>query len=136
MTLRDVIGESFKFEVNTETNDKGQVVYTADNVEAPNTAEGWEGYTSYISVNGKSLGDKFYGTFTIDLGGFGTSYPDYMYTVKFGTRSNVTNDIHSIDNANEAAEEIFSVGGVRQNGLKKGMNIVRRGGKTFKVIKK
>lgn len=136
MTLRDVIGESFKFEVNTETNDKGQVVYTADNVEAPNTAEGWEGYTSYISVNGKSLGDKFYGTFTIDLGGFGTSYPDYMYTVKFGTRSNVTNDIHSIDNANEVAEEIFSVGGVRQNGLKKGMNIVRRGGKTFKVIKK
>lgn len=136
MTLRDVIGESFKFEVNTETNDKGQVVYTADNAEAPCTAEGWEGYTSYISVNGKSLGDKFYGTFTIDLGGFGTSDPAYMYTVKFGTRSNITNDIHSIDNANEAAEEIFSVGGVRQNGLKKGLNIVRRGGKTVKVIKK
>ncbi len=136
MTLRDVIGESFKFEVNTETNDKGQVVYTADNVEAPNTAEEWEGYTSYISVNGKSLGDKFYGTFTIDLGGFGTSYPDYMYTVKFGTRDNITNEIRSIDNAQEAAEEVFSVGGVRQNGLKKGLNIVRRGGKAFKVVKK
>ncbi len=136
MTLRDVLGETFKFEANTETNDKGQVVYTAEDVAVANTSDDWAGYTSYISVNGKSLGDKFYGTFTIDFGGYGTSYPDYIYTIKFGTRDNITNEIRSIGNDSEAAEEIFSVGGVRQNGLQNGLNIVRRGGKTFKVVKK
>lgn len=58
-------------------------------------------------------------------------------TVKYGVDPSewVSTAINGVETDSNAKTEIFTIGGVKVNGLQKGLNIVRRGGKTIKVIK-
>ena len=50
--------------------------------------------------------------------------------------SNLQTGISAVDANNAATDGIYSATGVKYNKLQKGLNIVRKGGKTFKVLKK
>lgn len=50
--------------------------------------------------------------------------------------SNVETGISAVEANNAATDGIYSATGVKYNKLQKGLNIVRKGGKTFKVLKK
>ena len=50
--------------------------------------------------------------------------------------SNVETGISAVEANNAATAGIYSATGVKYNKLQKGLNIVRKGGKTFKVLKK
>lgn len=50
--------------------------------------------------------------------------------------SNLETGISAVEANNAATDGIYSATGVKYNKLQKGLNIVRKGGKTFKVLKK
>lgn len=50
--------------------------------------------------------------------------------------SNLETGISAVEATNAATDGIYSATGVKYNKLQKGLNIVRKGGKTFKVLKK
>lgn len=130
--------KSLTFEAEGTEGENGLVTYTAEQAEAPISASGWEGYYAYIDiVEAKSQGDKFYGVFSVDFGGFASSYPDYGHTVVFGEDFD-TNAINAVKGETEGKPvQIFTIGGTRVNAIQKGVNIVRTAdGNTIKVVKK
>lgn len=131
-------GTTLAFEANGVEGDNGLVTYTSEYAPAELHMEGWEGYYAYIDIfEAKSQDDKFYGVFSIDLGGFATDYPDYGYTLVFGEDFG-GNGIGAVKGELEGKPvQIYTVGGARVNALQKGINIVRTAdGKAMKVVKK
>ena len=117
-----------------ETDENGVTTYSAEKAEYAMQQSGWEGYITYVTLTrAKSQGDKFYGRFFFDLGGYAESYPSYGVTVVFGEKFTPTGIETATDDT--TITDIYSANGVRQNQLQKGLNIVRHAnGKTTKII--
>lgn len=126
--------DAITFVADGETDENGVTTYSAEKAEYAMQQSGWEGYITYVTLTrAKSQGDKFYGRFFFDLGGYAESYPSYGVTVVFGEKFTPT----GIETATEdtTITDIYSADGVRQNQLQKGLNIVRQAnGKTTKII--
>ena len=126
--------DAITFVADGETDENGVTTYSAEKAEYEMQQSGWEGYITYVTLTrAKSQGDKFYGRFFFDLGGYAESYPSYGITVVFGEKFTPT----GIETATDATTitDIYSADGVRQNQLQKGLNIVRQAnGKTTKII--
>lgn len=126
--------DAITFVADGETDENGVTTYSAEKAEYEMQQSGWEGYITYVTLSrAKSQGDKFYGRFFFDLGGYAESYPSYGITVVFGEKFTPT----GIETATDATTitDIYSADGVRQNQLQKGLNIVRQAnGKTTKII--
>lgn len=126
--------DAITFVADGETDENGVTTYSAEKAEYAMQQSGWEGYITYVTLTrAKSQGDKFYGRFFFDLGGYAESYPSYGITVVFGDKFTPT----GIETATDATTitDIYSADGVRQNQLQKGLNIVRQAnGKTTKII--
>lgn len=136
--LTNIADESYlTFTADATTHTNGEVTYAAEKVEVPMMSLGWIGENAYISIKeAKSEGNRFYGVFTVDLGGYGAQgYTSYIYTVTFGEEFT---GINAVNGATEATPmEYYTVSGTRANALQKGVNIVRMSdGKTVKVVKK
>lgn len=129
---------ALSFEATGVEGDNGLITYTAEQATAPLTASGWEGYDAYIDiVEARSQGDKFYGVFSIDRGGFAASYPYCGHTLIFGEEFTPTG-IDAVNGEISAKPvQIYNVNGARMNALQRGVNIVRTAdGKTVKVVKR
>lgn len=129
---------TLSFEADGVESEDGLVTYTAERATAPLHVTGWEGYDAYITINeAKSMGDKFYGVFDIDRGGFASSYPYCGHTLVFGEDFDA-NGINAVKNEiGGKPVQIYNVSGARVNALQRGVNIVRTAdGKTMKVVKK
>lgn len=126
--------DAITFVADGETDENGVTTYSAEKAEYAMQQSGWEGYITYVTLTrAKSQGDKFYGRFFFDLGGYAESYPSYGITVVFGEKFTPT----GIETATEdtTITDIYSADGVRQSQLQKGLNIVRQAnGKTTKII--
>ena len=137
ISIIDICGEdAITFPATGVTSEDGVTTYSAEKAEAPMNAGNWKGYTAYVNITtAKSQGDKFYGVFWIDCGGFAASYPYCGYLVTFG-EDFTTVGIGSAKTDTTAVKEIYTVGGIRTNSLQKGVNIVRTAdGNTVKVVK-
>lgn len=137
--LTNVAGESsLVFEADGVTDENGLTTYTAEQAVAPLNASGWEGYNAYIDIiEAKSKGDKFYGVFSIDRGGFAANYPYCGHTLVFGEDFG-TDAINAVKGEISGKPvQIYNVSGARINALQRGVNIVRTAdGKTVKIVKK
>lgn len=124
--------DAITFVADGETDENGVTTYSAEKAEYVMQQSGWEGYITYVTLTrAKSQGDKFYGRFFFDIGGYAESYPSYGVTVVFGEK------FTGIETATDdtTITDIYSADGVRQNQLQKGLNIVRQAnGKTTKII--
>lgn len=126
--------DAITFVADGETDENGVTTYSAEKAEYAMQQSGWEGYITYVTLTrAKSQGDKFYGRFFFDLGGYAESYPSYGITVVFGEKFTPTGIETATDDT--TITDIYSADGVRQNQLQKGLNIVRQAnGKTTKII--
>lgn len=126
--------DAITFVADGETDENGVTTYSAEKAEYAMQQSGWEGYITYVTLTrAKSQGDKFYGRFFFDLGGYAESYPSYGVTVVFGEKFTPTGIETATDDT--TITDIYSANGVRQNQLQKGLNIVRQAnGKTTKII--
>lgn len=126
--------DAITFVADGETDENGVTTYSAEKAEYAMQQSGWEGYITYVTLTrAKSQGDKFYGRFFFDLGGYAESYPLYGITVVFGEKFTPTGIETATDDT--TITDIYSADGVRQNQLQKGSNIVRQAnGKTTKII--
>lgn len=126
--------DAITFVADGETDENGVTTYSAEKAEYAMQQSGWEGYITYVTLTrAKSQGDKFYGRFFFDLGGYAESYPSYGVTVVFGEKFTPTGIETATDDT--TITDIYSADGVRQNQLLKGLNIVRQAnGKTTKII--
>lgn len=126
--------DAITFVADGETDENGVTTYSAEKAEYVMQQSGWEGYITYVTLTrAKSQGDKFYGRFFFDLGGYAESYPSYGITVVFGEKFTPTGIETATDDT--TITDIYSADGVRQNQLQKGLNIVRQAnGKTTKII--
>ena len=126
--------DAITFVADGETDENGVTTYSAEKAEYAMQQSGWEGYITYVTLTrAKSQGDKFYGRFFFDLGGYAESYPSYGVTVVFGEKFTPTGIETATDDT--TITDIYSADGVRQNQLQKGLNIVRQAnGKTTKII--
>lgn len=126
--------DAITFVADGETDENGVTTYSAEKAEYAMQQSGWEGYITYVTLTrAKSQGDKFYGRFFFDLGGYAESYHSYGITVVFGEKFTPTGIETATDDT--TITDIYSADGVRQNQLQKGLNIVRQAnGKTTKII--
>lgn len=126
--------DAITFVADGETDENGVTTYSAEKAEYAMQQSGWEGYITYVTLTrAKSQGDKFYGRFFFDLGGYAESYPSYGITVVFGEKFTPTGIETATDDT--TITDIYSADGVRQSQLQKGLNIVRQAnGKTTKII--
>lgn len=126
--------DAITFVADGETDENGVTTYSAEKAEYAMQQSGWEGYITYVTLTrAKSQGDKFYGRFFFDLGGYAESYPSYGITVVFGEKFTPTGIETATDDT--TITDIYSADGVRQSQLQKGLNIVRlANGKTTKII--
>ena len=127
--------EKLSFKANGTTSDDGVTTYTANEAEALMSGV-WDGYTAYVTISDAcSKGDKFYGDFYLDFGGYASSYgAAYAYFVTFGDDTEVS--IATPNATQSVIEAIYNVNGMRMNKLQKGINIIRTtNGKTKKVMK-
>lgn len=126
--------DAITFVADGETDENGVTTYSAEKAEYAMQQSGWEGYITYVTLTrAKSQGDKFYGRFFFDLGGYAESYPSYGITVVFGEKFTSTGIETATDDT--TITDIYSADGVRQSQLQKGLNIVRQAnGKTTKII--
>lgn len=125
--------DAITFVADGETDENGVTTYSAEKAEYAMQQSGWEGYITYVTLTrAKSQGDKFYGRFFFDLGGYAESYPSYGITVVFGEKFTPTGIETATDDT--TITDIYSADGVRQSQLQKGLNIVRQAnGKTTKI---
>ena len=125
--------DAITFVADGETDENGVTTYSAEKAEYAMQQSGWEGYITYVTLTrAKSQGDKFYGRFFFDLGGYAESYPSYGITVVFGEKFTPTDIETATDDT--TITDIYSADGVRQS-QQKGLNIVRlANGKTTKII--
>jgi hypothetical protein len=126
--------DAITFVADGETDENGVTTYSAEKAEYVMQQSGWEGYITYVTLTrAKSQGDKFYGRFFFDIGGYAESYPSYGVTVVFGEKFTPTGIETATDDT--TITDIYSADGVRQSQLQKGLNIVRQAnGKTTKII--
>ncbi len=83
-----------------------------------------------VTVSGRFNGTTIEAEGQFQVSGSGTA-PMASFSVK-----SVAAGISAVETGNTAVEGIYTVAGVKSNKLQKGLNIVRKGGKTYKVMVK